>query len=87
MVLRLETWKEYESCCNEGHSSSATKASVESALRAAYDLDAGEITVAVLGRYVVLEGFVRRKGDEDRAAEIAEDIVGKGYVKSRLLRR
>jgi osmotically-inducible protein OsmY len=86
MVHPFEPWKADESCF-EGHSNSATKASVESALSAARDLNVDEITVTVLGPYVVLEGVVQRKGDDDRAVEIAEDVVGKGYVKSRLLRR
>ncbi|WP_375337142.1 hypothetical protein [Rhizobium bangladeshense] len=35
----------------------------------------------------ILEGFVRRRGGVDRATEIAARIVGRGYVRSRLLRR
>ncbi len=87
MVLPFEPWKAHEGCSGEGHGSSATKASVESALHAAHDLNVDEITVTVLGSFVVLEGFVHRKGDDDRAVEIAEDVLGKGYVKSRLLQR
>jgi hypothetical protein len=30
---------------------------------------------------------VRRHGDVERAVEIAESVVGQGYVHSRLLRR
>jgi osmotically-inducible protein OsmY len=56
-------------------------------LSAAHDLNAEEIVVVILGSYVILEGFVRRKGDAERAVEIAEDVVGKGYVRSRILRR
>jgi osmotically-inducible protein OsmY len=79
MVLRFQT--------SEGHEDSSTRASVESALSAAHDLNAEEIVVVILGSYVILEGFVRRKGDAERAVEIAEDVVGKGYVRSRILRR
>ena len=83
MVLPFEPWKEGSV---EGHGSSATKASVESALHAVRDLDADDITVTAHGPYVVLEGTVHRKGDDDRAVEIAEEVVGKGYVRNRLLR-
>ncbi|NEH59594.1 hypothetical protein GR198_28120 [Rhizobium leguminosarum] len=61
----------------QGHSDAATRASVESALHAAADVEAGEITVS----------FVRRRGDVERAIEIAEGVVGRGYVRARLLRR
>jgi osmotically-inducible protein OsmY len=71
----------------QGHSDAATRASVESALHAAGDIEAGEIIVGLSGSYVVLEGFVRRRGDVERAIEVAESIVGRGYVRSRLLRR
>ncbi|MBY2986696.1 BON domain-containing protein [Rhizobium leguminosarum] len=70
----------------QGHSDAATRASVESALQAA-DFEAGEITVSISGSYVILEGFVRRRGDVERAIEIAEGVVGRGYVRARLLRR
>ncbi|EJC69337.1 putative periplasmic or secreted lipoprotein [Rhizobium leguminosarum bv. viciae WSM1455] len=71
----------------QGHSDAATRASVESALHAAADIEAGEITVTISGSYVILEGFVRRRGDVERAVEIAEGVVGRGYVRARLLRR
>ncbi|WP_163877773.1 BON domain-containing protein [Rhizobium laguerreae] len=65
----------------------ATRASVESALQAAGDIEVAEITVSIAGSYVILEGFVRLGGDVERAIEIAESVVGRGYVRSRLLRR
>ncbi|MBY3039438.1 BON domain-containing protein [Rhizobium laguerreae] len=71
----------------QGHSDAATRVSVESALHAAADVEAGEITVSISGSYVILEGFVRRRGDVERAIEIAEGVVGRGYVRGRLLRR
>ncbi|MCH4544239.1 BON domain-containing protein [Rhizobium changzhiense] len=71
----------------QGHSEAATRASVESALHAAADFEAGGITVSVSGSYVILEGFVRRRGDVERAVEIAEGVVGRCYVRARLLRR
>ena len=87
MVLRFQTTEGHGGACGQGHSLASTRASVESALSAAYDVDSSEIVVSILGLYVVLEGFVRQKGHVERAVEIAEDVVGKGYVRSRLLRR
>ncbi|XKM40391.1 hypothetical protein A4U53_031160 [Rhizobium ruizarguesonis] len=39
------------------------------------------------GPRFILEGFVCRRSDVERAIEIAESVVGRGYVRSRLLRR
>jgi hypothetical protein len=41
----------------------------------------------MLGSYAVLEGFVHSAGELVNAMLIAEDVVGKGNVHSRLLRR
>ncbi|MBC2802154.1 BON domain-containing protein [Rhizobium ruizarguesonis] len=71
----------------QDHSDAATRASVESALHAAGDIEVAEISVSMAGSYVILEGFVCRRGDVERAIEIAEGVVGRGYVRSRLLRR
>jgi len=87
MVLRFQTTEDHGDACGQGHNVASTRASVESALSAADDIDSGEIVVSILGPYVVLEGFVRQKGHVERAVEIAEDVVGKGYVRSRMLRR
>jgi osmotically-inducible protein OsmY len=87
MVLRFQTSDDHGDCCGIGHSLASTRASVESALSAAPDLDSTEITVTILGSYVVLEGFVRARDDIARATDIAEDVVGKGQVQARMLRR
>jgi osmotically-inducible protein OsmY len=87
MVLRFQTALTHEEACMKGHNAAATRASVESALHAVADLDASEIIVSTLGSYVILEGFVRRQGDSERALAIAEDIVGSGYVHCRMLQR
>lgn len=87
MVLRFQSSLIHEEACMQGHNAAATRASVESALHAAADLDAAEIVVSTLGSYVILEGFVRRKGDSERALAIAEDIVGSGYVHCSMLLR
>ncbi|WEA62560.1 MULTISPECIES: BON domain-containing protein [Rhizobium] len=85
-MLGFPAFTDHEEPGRQGHSDAATRASVESALHATGDIEAGEITVSISGAYVVLEGFVHRRGDVERAVEIAENIVGRGYVHSRLLR-
>ena len=87
MVHGFLSFTGHEESALQGHGGAATRASVESALHAASDIDAAEIIVTMLGPYVILEGFVRGKGDVERAIEIAENVVGHGYVRSRLLRR
>ncbi|MBB4479156.1 BON domain-containing protein [Rhizobium etli] len=86
-MIGFPVFPDHDEPGRQGHGEAATRASVESALHAANDLDAGEITVSMLGSYVILEGFVRRHGDVERAVAIAESVVGQGYVHSRLLRR
>ncbi|MBB3916307.1 osmotically-inducible protein OsmY [Rhizobium pisi] len=81
------TFTGHEEIGRQGHRDAATRASVESALHAADNIEAGEVIVSMLGSYVILEGFVRRRGDVERAVEIAESIVGRGYVRSRMLHR
>lgn len=87
MVLRFQTSEDHGDCCGRGHSLASTRASVESALSVAEDLDSTEIIVTVLGPYVVLEGFVRARDDIARATDIAEEVVGRGHVQARMLRR
>jgi osmotically-inducible protein OsmY len=87
MVLMFQTYAGHEDRGERGHSQSSTRAAVESALSADAELDGTEITVTILGPYAVLEGFVRSTGDFVRATLIAEDVVGKGNVQSRMLRR
>ncbi|MDC9808440.1 BON domain-containing protein [Rhizobium binxianense] len=86
-MLGFPAFTDHEEPGRQGHSDAATRASVESALHATGDIEADQIIVGMSGAYVVLEGFVRRRGDVERAVEIAESIVGRGYVRSRLLRR
>lgn len=87
MVPGFLSFTGHDESGRQDHSGAATRASVESALHAAGDLEAGEIIVGMLGPYVILEGFVRQRGDVERAIEIAESVVGRGYVRSRMLRR
>jgi osmotically-inducible protein OsmY len=87
MVLRFHGSPPHEEAWMNGHNTAAMRASVESALHAAADLDATEIIVSTIGPTVILEGFVSQWGDSERALAIAEDIVGSGYVHCRLLVR
>ena len=65
----------------------SVEAAVTQALASAYDIDASQITVSTLGSYVILSGMVRSPFERLRAEEIAGDIVGEDYVRSRLLHR
>ncbi|MFK0331085.1 hypothetical protein ACIQUB_08170 [Rhizobium sp. NPDC090275] len=87
MVQLFQILTGHEDQCERGHSQSSMRAAVESALSADPDLDCTEITVTMLGRYAVLEGFAHSAGDIVRAMMIAEDVVGQGNVQSRMLRR
>ncbi|MBY5338444.1 BON domain-containing protein [Rhizobium leguminosarum] len=86
-MLGFVAFTNHEESGRQDHSDAATRASVKSALHAAGDIDVAEITVSIAGSYVILEGFVGGRGDVERAVEIAEGVVGRGYVRGRLLRR
>lgn len=62
-------------------------AAIESALTFNDKLDASEITVAILGDYVVLEGRVEEHCDMDLAVAIASSVAGDRYVVNRMLVR
>ena len=87
MVFRFHTSRTHDDAWRPGQVATATCACVECALRAEREIEAGDIQVSSLGPYVVLEGFVNRKGDAERAVAIAEAIVGAGHVQSRILQR
>lgn len=69
------------------HCSASLAAAIRSALAFAEDIDATDISVTVLGSYVVLEGHVEEPCDLDRVICIAEAIAGKSFVKNRMLVR
>ena len=69
------------------HGTPALEAAVRNALASAYDVESQDITVSTLGAYVILEGFVSRNSDLERAIEIAEDVAGVGAVRNRILQR
>lgn len=87
MVLRFHSSPPHEETWMKDHNAAALRASVESALHAAADLDAADIIVISGGSSIILEGFVRQWGDSVRALAIAEEIVGNGYVHCRMLVR
>jgi osmotically-inducible protein OsmY len=70
-----------------GNGSAGKIADVSDALDYAYDINASGIRVSMLGSYIILEGHVLHAGDIARAVEIAEDVVGEGKVRSRLVKR
>ncbi|MBW9112672.1 BON domain-containing protein [Rhizobium cauense] len=87
MILRLDGQGWSLSSLEAGHCSAATKASVRCALEATTAFDSTQIAVSMLGDYVVLEGFVRCRGDDELAMDIAASIVGSAHVHNRLICR
>ncbi len=71
----------------DGAGRGAMEAAVTHALASAFDLDASQIAVSSIGSYVILSGFVQSSRERLRAEEIAADIAGADYVRSRLLHR
>lgn len=69
------------------HCDLSLAATIERALADCSDLDATNVSVTILGRFVVLEGKVEDPCDADRVVAIAEDVAGKPYVRNRLLVR
>ena len=87
MVLRVDGQGWSLSSVEAGHCSAATKAAVKCALEASSEFDSTQIVVSMLGDFVVLEGFVRCRGDDELAADVAAAIVGTTQVHNRLICR
>ncbi|TCL73983.1 BON domain-containing protein [Rhizobium sp. BK251] len=87
MILRLDVDGRSLNSLEAGHYSAATKAAVKCALEAASGFDSTQIVVSTLGDFVVLEGFVRCRGDDALAVDIVASIVGPAHVHNRLLCR
>ncbi|MDK4724946.1 BON domain-containing protein [Rhizobium phaseoli] len=77
----------HEECCSQGHSSASTIATIQVALAAEPDIDSSAITIQMLGPVVVLEGYIARAADRDKAISIAAMIVGFENVHDRMLSR
>lgn len=70
-----------------GNGNAGKIADINEAFDYAYDINASGIKVSMLGSYAILEGYVLHGGDIARAVEIAEEVMGEGKVRSRLVRR
>jgi len=77
----------HEHCCSQGHSSASTIATIRSALAAEPDIDSASITIQMLGPMVLLEGYITKAADRDRAISVAASIVGFENVQDRMLSR
>ncbi|SCB57025.1 BON domain-containing protein [Rhizobium aethiopicum] len=77
----------HEERCSEGHSSASTIATISAALSADPDIDSSAIEIRMLGPVVLLEGYISRAADRDKAISIAAMIVGWENVQDRMLSR
>ncbi|ARQ59480.1 UNVERIFIED_ORG: osmotically-inducible protein OsmY [Rhizobium etli] len=77
----------HEERCSEGHSSASTIATIEAALSADPDIDSSAIEIRMLGPVVLLEGFISKIEDREKAISIAAMIVGWENVHDRMLSR
>ncbi|TAZ38789.1 BON domain-containing protein [Rhizobium ruizarguesonis] len=66
----------HEERCSQGHSSASTIATIEAALSADPDIDNSAIEIRMLGPVVLLEGFINKAADRDKAISLAAMIVG-----------
>jgi osmotically-inducible protein OsmY len=77
----------HEERCSQGHSSASTIATIEAALSADRDIDSSAIEIRMLGPVVLLEGYITKPADRDKAISIAAMIVGQENVQDRMLSR
>jgi hypothetical protein len=77
----------HEERCSQGHSSASTIATIEAALAADPDIDSSAIEIRMLGPVVLLEGFITKAVDRDKAISLAAMIVGWENVQDRMLSR
>ncbi|TCA35122.1 transport-associated protein [Rhizobium leguminosarum bv. viciae] len=75
-----ETW-------SQGHSSASTIATIEATLSADPDIDSTAIVIRMLGPVVLLEGFITKAADREKAISLAAMIVGEENVQDRMLSR
>ncbi|MDP9807568.1 osmotically-inducible protein OsmY [Rhizobium tibeticum] len=81
MILRLDGQGWSLGSVEAGHCSAATKAAVKCALEVASEFDSTQIIVSML------EGFVRCRGDDELAVDVAASIVGWEHIHNRLICR
>jgi hypothetical protein len=78
---------DHEERCSQGHISASTIATIEAALAADPDIDSSAIEIRMLGRVVLLEGFIINAADRDKAISLAAMNVGWENVQDRMLSR
>ncbi|MBB4576982.1 BON domain-containing protein [Rhizobium lentis] len=75
----------HEERCSEGHSTASTIATISAALSADPEIDSSAIEIRMLGAVVLLEGYITKASDRDKAIAIAAMIVGWENVHDRML--
>ncbi|ACE94794.1 BON domain-containing protein (plasmid) [Rhizobium phaseoli] len=77
----------HEERCPQGHSSAATIATIQAALAADPDIDSSAVEIRMLGPVVLLEGYITKAADREKAISLAAMIVGWENVQDRMLSR
>ncbi|ANL48633.1 BON domain-containing protein [Rhizobium phaseoli] len=77
----------HEERCPQGHSSAATIATIQAALAADPDIDSSAVEIRMLGPVVLLEGYITKAADREKAISLAAMIVGSENVQDRMLSR
>ncbi|MBX4926470.1 BON domain-containing protein [Rhizobium binae] len=75
----------HEELCSQGHNSASTIATIEAALSADPDIDSTAIEVRMLGPVALLEGYITKPADRQKAIALAALIVGWENVQDRML--
>jgi osmotically-inducible protein OsmY len=73
--------------CWEGHRVASTIATISADLSADPDIQSSAIEIRMLGPVVLLEGYITKPADRDKAISIAAMIVGQDNVQDRMLSR
>jgi len=87
VILGFDSFRRAGYLCNRGQSSSSTVASIKAALTADPDFDSNSITVTMLGPVAILEGYVAKKTDREKAVLLASSVVGRARVQDRMFCR
>ncbi|MGO7668237.1 BON domain-containing protein, partial [Rhizobium ruizarguesonis] len=66
----------HEERCSQGNCSASTIATIEAALSADPDIDGSAIEIRMLGPVVLIEGFINKAADREKAISLAAMIVG-----------
>jgi osmotically-inducible protein OsmY len=77
----------HEERSSQGRSSASTIATIEAALSADLDIDSSAIEISMLGPVVLLEGYIAKPADREKAISLAAMFVGQENVQDRMLSR